>query len=206
MRTPVRMYLDRTEGPGPCVACGLAVLVMLLPLRLGAQATAPGGNEQPAPFTLRLGAAFGHASTSVSGASSSNDGALLTGLLGFPLSARTDLALDLVVQPFKAQNPARDEAYTTVYALLGVEIGLDARHRVFVRPELGAAFRSWSGTSVSESSETGVALGLVLGYGLPLGRSIGVVLEGAARLSGASELSTGLLSVGASFVFLGARH
>ena len=122
------------------------------------------------------------------------------------LSARSELALDLAVQPFEAQNPVRDEAYTAVYAMVGVEIGLGAGHRAFVRPELGAAFRSWTGSNVWEASETGAAFGLLLGYGVPVGRTLGVVLEGGVRISGASELSTVLWTAGVSFVPFGAGH
>ena len=205
MRAPGSTYRQKLGGIRGS-AFGLAALVAIGPAGLHAQVPSDSTQQHSAPVTLRLGGAYGSAGTSVGGESSSNSGVVITGLVGMRLSARSELALDLAVQPFEAQNPVRDEAYTAVYAMVGVEIGLGAGHRAFVRPELGAAFRSWTGSNVWEESETGAAFGLLLGYGIPAGSSLGVVLEGGVRVSGASELSTVLWTAGVSFVPLGARH
>lgn len=187
------------------IEVGVAVLTMLTASMLQSQSS-PDTLAKSSSTVLRIGVAAGAASTGVGGQNSTDAGIVLTGLVGFPISGRSDLALDLAIQPFEAQNPVRDEAYTTVYALAGLELGLDARHRAFVRPELGAAFRSWSGSDVFTASETGVALGVALGYGIPVGRTLGLVFEGAVRVSGADELSTVLWTAGVSFVPMGARH
>ena len=175
------------------IACGVATAATL-----HAQA-------RRSPVQLRAGAALGVATTSVGGGKSTKVGPLLTGQFGVALSGRTDLTLELAVQPFKAQNPVRDEAFTAVYTLAGVQVGFGDRRRIYLRPELGLVFRSWSGTSVVVPSETGLAVGLGIGREWPLGAKLGLAAEGFVRLSGADELSTTLVGLGLSLVPIGAR-
>jgi len=154
---------------------------------------------------VRGGTALGIASTSVGGRSSTALGPLLTGQLGLVLSTRTDLTADLVVQPFKAQNPVRDEAFTAIHSLLGVQVGVGELRRVYFRPELGLAFRSWSGSDVFVSSETWPVLGFAFGSEVAVSPGLGLVPEVFVRLSGAAELSTTLWGLAVSVVPVGAR-
>lgn len=158
------------------------------------------------PLIVRVGAAGGLAGTTVGGETSNDGGVLLTGLIGIPVSGRTALALDITVQPFKADNPAREEAFTAVYVLAGLEVGLGQSQRAFVRPELGAVSREWSGTDVWQPSETSIAIGAVFGYSIWAGRMSAWGVEGGIRLSGAEDLSSILASVGVSYTLMGATH
>lgn len=155
---------------------------------------------------LGAGAALGLARTSVGGETSTDVGPLLTGQFGVALSSRTNLTLALAVQPFKAHNPVANEAFTAIYTLAGLEVGLGRRRRVYLRPELGLVFRSWSGTEVVVPSETGLALGVVIGREWPMSAKLGLATEGFVRLSGADELSTILVGLGFSLVPVGARR
>jgi hypothetical protein len=154
---------------------------------------------------LRAGAALGLTRTSVGGETSTDFTPLLTGQLGVAVSSRTDLVVDLAVQPSKAQNPVADEAFTAVYALAGVQLGRGESRRFYLRPELGLAFRSWSGSEVFVESETALAAGLAVGREWPIGGRLGLAVEGFLRFSGADELSTTLLGLGVSLVPIGAR-
>jgi hypothetical protein len=154
---------------------------------------------------LRAGAALGLARTSVGGETSTDAGPLLIGQLGVATSSRTDLTLGLTVQPFKAHNPVGDEAYKAFYALGGLQLGLGKQRRLYLRPELGLVFRSWSGSQVVTPSETSLGVGLALGREWALSEKLGLAVEGSVRLSGADELSTRLIGLGLSLVPVGAR-
>jgi hypothetical protein len=162
--------------------------------------------ERSGAVQLRAGAALGVAITSVGGETSTNVGPLLTGQVGVAVSSRTNLTLGLAVQPFKAHNPVANEAFTAVYTLAGVEVGLGRRRRIYVRPELGLVFRSWSGSEVFVPSETGFALGVVIGREWPMGAKLGLAVESFVRFSGADELSTVLIGLGLNLVPVGARR
>jgi hypothetical protein len=155
---------------------------------------------------LQAGVAPALARTSVGGETSTDAGPLLTGQVGIPVSTRSHLTIGVVFQPFKAHNPVADERYSGVYSLAGLQVGLGQTRRFHVRPELGLVFRSWSGTEVFVSSETALALGLAFGREWPLGRKMGLAVEGFARLSGADELATVLLGIGVSVIPVGARR
>lgn len=181
--------------------CLASVLIVLL---LGTSETAS-GQARRAGVEVRGGAALGIASTSVAGRSSTDVGGVLTAQLGFVASTRADLTLDLAIQPFKARNPARGEAFTAVYSLLGVQVGLGALRRVYVRPELGVVVRSWSGSDVFVPSETSPAVGFALGGEVALSATLALAPELFVRLSGATELSTSLWGLAISVVPVGAR-
>jgi hypothetical protein len=170
-----------------------------------ASATTLHAQDRGGAVQLRAGAALGIARTSVAGETSTDAGPLLIGQLGVALSGRNDLTLALAVQPFKAQNPVLDEAYTAVYSLAGLQLGLGNQRRLYLRPELGLVFRSWSGSQVFTPSETSLAVGLALGREWPLSEKLGLAVEGSVRLSGADELSTTLVGLGLSLVPVGAR-
>ena len=161
--------------------------------------------ERDRAVHLRVGAGLGLARTSVGGETSSDVGPFLSAQLGVAISPATDLTLGAAFQPFKAQNPVIDEAYTGIYTLAGLQVGLGETDRLYFRPELGLVFRSWSGSEVFVSSETSLAAGLAFGREWPLGRKTGLAIEAFIRLSGADELSTNLVGIGASLVPVGAR-
>lgn len=154
---------------------------------------------------VRAGMALGIASTSVGGGSSTDAGPLFSGQLGLVLSSRTDITAEFIVQPYKAQNPVRDEAFTAIYSLLGAQVGLGALYRTYLRPELGVVFRSWSGSNVFVSSETGLVVGVALGREIPFGTTLGLAPELFVLVSGADEPSTALFGLEISVVPVGAR-
>jgi hypothetical protein len=135
---------------------------------------------------------------------SSDFGPLLSGQLGFAISSGSHLTLGATFQPFKAHNPVADEAFTAVYTLAAVQLGFGKTRRTYLRPELGVVFRSWSGSEVFVDSETSLAAGLAFGREWPLGRKMGLAIESFIRLSGADELSTTMIGIGASLVPVGA--
>ena len=179
--------------------------LLVAPLMVGLVAPA-GAQARRGSVELRAGAALGWTRTSVAGEASTDLGPLLTGQVGYALSTRTDLTVDVAVQPFKAHNPVADEAFTAVYSLGGLQVGLGASRRVYLRPEVGLVFRSWSGSEVFVSSDTSLAGGLGIGGEIPVGRALGIVAEAFARFSGAEELSTALVGLGLSVVPVGARQ
>jgi hypothetical protein len=150
---------------------------------------------------LRGGAALALATTAVGGETGTDVGPLFSGVLGLPLSNRTDLTAEVSWQPFKAHNPVADEAFRAVYGLAGVEVSLGSARRVYLRPGLGVVVRSWSGSQVFVSSETSLAAALAIGAEFPAGPGLRVVPEAFARLSGAEELSTGLFGLGVSLMW-----
>lgn len=154
---------------------------------------------------LRIGAGLEWAGTTVSDETSTDLGPALIGQVGATLSSRSDLTLDVVVQPFKAHNPVADEAFKAVYSLLGVQVGLGPSHRGYIRPDVGLVFRSWSGSQVFKSHETSVAAGVGFGYEFPVGRSIGLAADVLLCFSGAEELSTRIVDLGLAVVPMGAR-
>jgi hypothetical protein len=167
--------------------------------------TAAHAQERAGSVVLKAGAALGLASTSVGGETSTDVGPLVTGQFGIVLSTRTELTADFALQPFKAHNPVADEAFTGVYTMAGLQVGLGDSRRAYVRPELGVVFRSWSGSEVVTDSETGLAVGLAVGYEFPLAHSLGLATEAFVRLSGADELNTLLVGLGLGVVPVGAR-
>jgi hypothetical protein len=109
--------------------------LLVAPLMVGLVAPA-GAQARRGSVELRAGAALGWTRTSVAGEASTDLGPLLTGQVGYALSTRTDLTVDVAVQPFKAHNPVADEAFTAVYSLGGLQVGLGASRRVYLRPEV----------------------------------------------------------------------
>jgi hypothetical protein len=177
---------------------------LVFPFILGAFAPV-GAQPRTGPAEVRAGISLGWANTSVGGETSTDLGPLLSGQVGDVLSTRTDLTLDLTLQPFKAQNPARGEAFQAIYGLAGLQVGLGHSRRVYLRPELGAVFRWWSGSDVYVSTELSPAAGFGIGKEFPFRRGLGLSAEGFVLRSGATELSTTLFGVGVSIVPIGAR-
>src|SRR5262249_15018916 len=103
-------------------------------------------DEQRNSVQLRAGVALALATTGVAGETGKDVGPLLSGVLGLPLSSRTDLTAEVSWQPFRAHNPVADEAFRAAYGLAGVQLRLGSARRVYVRPSLGIVVRSWSGS------------------------------------------------------------
>ena len=162
--------------------------------------------ERSGSLELRAGAALGAVKTDVGGKSSTDIGPLLTAQLGYALSRGVDLTADLLYQPFKAKNPLGFEEYTTVSLLGGAQIGFGDSKRTFVRPEVGAAFSSWSGEDPWVPSATSFAAGIAAGRELPLASKLGLVLEGQVVVWSDLELTSLTLLAGASLVPFGARR
>jgi hypothetical protein len=180
------------------------VLVIVLVLVVS-NSTAAHAQVRAGSVVLKAGAALGLASTSVGGETSTDIGPLVTGQFGMVLSSRTELTADVALQPFKAHNPVADEAFTGVYTMAGLQVGLGSSRRAYVRPELGVVFRSWSGSEVFTDSETGLAVGVAAGGEFPVAHSLGLAAEAFVRLSGADELNTLLVGLGLGVVPVGAR-
>ena len=178
--------------------------VLLLSILVGAPSSTT-AQARRGSVEVRAGMALGIASTSVGGRSSTEAGPLFNGQFGLVLSSRTDITADFIVQPYKAQNPVADEGFAAIYSLLGAQIGLGGLYRTYLRPELGVVFRSWSGTEVFVSSETGLVAGVAVGREIPLGPTLGLTPEVFVRVSGADELSTPLFGLAISVIPVGAR-
>lgn len=162
--------------------------------------------ERSGPLELRAGAALGAVKTDVGRESSTDVGPLLTAQLGYALSRGVDLTADLLYQPFKAENPLGFEEYTTVLLLGGAQVGFGDSKRTFVRPEVGAAFSSWSGEDPWVTSSTNFAAGIAAGHELPLASKLGLVLEGQVVVWSDLELTSVTFLAGASLVPFGARR
>lgn len=178
--------------------------VLLLSILIGVPSSTA-AQARRGSVEVRAGVALGIASTSVGGRSSTDAGPLFNGQLGLVLSNRTDITADFTVQRYKAQNPGRDEEFTATYGLLGAQIGLGTLYRTYLRPELGVVFRSWSGSDVFVSSETGLVAGVALGREMAMGATMGLVPELFVRVSGAEGLSTTLLGLAIGVIPVGAR-
>ena len=179
---------------------------LLVPALLGALAGPVVAQERTGKIELRAGAELGVVRTDVSSESSTDVGPLVTGQIGFAVTPGVDLTVDVVWQPFEAENPLGFEQYTAVSVLGGAQLGLGGSKRTFVRPAVGAAFSSWSGEDPWVESNTNVAFGLWAGYEFPLRAKLGLVPEAGVLIWGGDELTSVTFSIGASIVPVGARR
>lgn len=179
------------------------LLVLVLVAALAGPAVA---QERMGKIELRAGAALGIVKTDVSSESSTDVGPLVIGQVGYAVTAGVDLTVDVVWQPFEAENPLGFEQYTAVSVLGGAQIGLGGSKRTFVRPAVGAAFSSWSGEDPWVESDTNFAFGLWAGHEFPLGAKLGLVPEAGVLIWGGDELTSVTFSIGASVVPVGARR
>lgn len=168
------------------------LFTVTLPLAASAQ---PDSSPSRDDTRLRIGLAVGRASLSSGGQSAASVGPLLDAQLALRRSERTDIVLNFLAQPFRVQNPNRDEAYRAYHLMLGWQMGSSGFERVYVRPSIGVVHRPWSGTDVWVSSETSIVLGLAGGREAFRTSRPSVVIEGFALLSGAQELGTTLIGV-----------
>lgn len=180
------------------------VLALLTLLTAGANGQA-NDTFTPGAARLRIGAGFGASSMSSGGASGSAAGLLVGLQASFVTSPRSDVSFEVLAQPFRVQNPNRDEAFRAYYFMLGVQAGGRTAERVYLRPALGLVYRPWTGTDVWVASETSVALGVAGGFEFEPSWHWPIALEVFVLGSGADELSTSLLGISLN-TFTGARR
>lgn len=144
---------------------------------------------------VRLGAGVGIASTEVGGRTGMDQGLIASAQFAMLRGRRTDYALEVNGQFFKAENPLIDEAYTAFYVLAGPDIRLGSSRKGFLRPSVGLVHRSWSGTQVVSETETSLALGVAAGFLARLAAGPAFGPELYLRVSGAEELSTRLIGL-----------
>ncbi|UCC83408.1 MAG: hypothetical protein JSW46_00310 [Gemmatimonadota bacterium] len=142
------------------------------------------------PGVLYAGASFGDESAESSG----KFGFSIGGQFSAPMSRSLGFFLEGVWQPTKVENPhdVIDEAFSAFYLLGGLQFGGED---AYLRPSVGVVWRSWSGADALEETETGLALGLAIGYEKPLGRLFHMSPELELRVSGAHGLSTYVLAL-----------
>lgn len=161
--------------------------------------------ERATGVELRGGVALGIARTMMGDSSASDAGPLLVGQAGIVLSPRADFTVGVVLQPFHARSPLTDSSYTAIYTLVGAQVAFDQLYRVYLRPEVGLMFRSWSGGEVFGGSAMAPVAGAVLGGEIAIGNALGLAPELFVRVSGADDMRTMLWGVTINLVFLGAR-
>lgn len=142
---------------------------------------------------VRLGLGLGTASMSSGGVSGSSFGPLIGGQVSFVTSRTCDFAMEVLAQPFRVQNPNRDEAFRAYHIMVGWQFGSASQDRLYIRPSVGMVHRPWSGTDVWVSSESSIALGVAIGVEQGYVGRIPLVTEAFVLLSGGDELSTTLI-------------
>jgi hypothetical protein len=146
----------------------------------------------PVPFkpglTFRLGLGGGSGGTTVSDESNTTEGLIGTAGLGISWVG-TRVLVEAEGQPFKVQNPARDEAFRGVYVLGAFQAGLLG---LYVRPGAGIGALFFSGEDIAVDNEVGPAVGISAGYEIPL---TGLAIEGIARWCFVEELDARLYGI-----------
>jgi hypothetical protein len=113
------------------------------------------------------GIGLAHAGISVGGQSGSASGLTAHARIGATTGRHTLLLLDVELQPFEVQNPARAEAFRSTYVLIALQRYLAPR--VYARAGAGLQFRSWTGPNPVTAADNGLALGGAVGAEVPLG-------------------------------------
>lgn len=167
-------------------------IIALTPTAMPAQ-TGNDSSGRPKQVRVRLELGLAIARMSSGGASASSVGPVVGGQVAVVSSRSSDVTLEVLAQPFRVQNPNRDEAYRAVYGMFGWQKGGAGPGRTYFRPSLGLVYRPWSGTDVWVSSETSVALGLAVGREDARSSGIPLVTEAFVLISGADELATMLI-------------
>jgi hypothetical protein len=143
-----------------------------------------GAAAQGIPFkpgiVFRLGIGGGSGGTTVADESNTSGGVIGTAGVGIA-GAGTRWLLEAEGQPFKVQNPVRDEAFRAVYALASFQVGLLG---AYVRPGVGLGALFFTGDDVAEDTDVGPAVGLSAGYEIPL---TGIAVEAIGRWSISSD-------------------
>lgn len=129
---------------------------------------------------FRLGLGGGIGGTTVADESNTSEGVIGTAGLGIAAMG-TRWLVEAEGQPFRVENPVRDEAFRAVYVLASFQAGLLG---LYVRPGVGLAALFFTGDDVAVDNEMGVALGVSGGYEIPL---TGIAIEAIARWSLAIE-------------------
>jgi hypothetical protein len=104
-----------------------------------------------------MGLGLGSASFSVGDQTNREFSASVVGRIG--IDSRNRVLLMGELYPVGVTNPVADETARSAGVLVGFNVG----GRVKLRPSLGWAFHSWSGSQMVESTSSGLLLGLDLG-------------------------------------------
>ncbi|HSM04646.1 MAG TPA: hypothetical protein VK858_08480 [Longimicrobiales bacterium] len=116
-----------------------------------------------------------------------SDGAFGVGFLGVFTVVRTNgfrlFSFEVEVEPFKVQNPQRDERYSSISVLAGGYLGP-------VGLGLGWQHRSWSGSDVWRDSDGGLAVQFMAALPLVAFGNWALSPDVFLRLAGGSEIST----------------
>jgi hypothetical protein len=151
---------------------------MLRPIVLGTAIVASAASASRAETGGRLFAAglgLGSASFSVGDQTNRDFSASIVGRVG--LDRRNRVLLMGELYPVGATNPVADETARS----LGVLVALDIGGRVKVRPSLGWAFHSWSGSQIVEGTSSGLLLGLDVGLEFPVHSGLTLSAETVLR-------------------------
>lgn len=177
---------------------GLLLLAIPTSLAIPAVAAAQATDSSAASedqVRFRIGGGIGTASLSSGGASASSAGAVFGAQVAIVRSPTSDLTIDVLAQPFRVQNPNRDEAYRATFIMFGWQPGSAGQTRVYGRPALGLVVRPWTGTDVFVASEMSIGLGFAFGVENTRPKGTPLAVEWFALLSGADELGTTLIGV-----------
>jgi hypothetical protein len=126
-------------------------------------------------LALGAGLGYGRAGIAVGQQSNNQTGVALHGRIGVGVSDDVLLLLAAEIQPFKVENPARAEAYSSFSVLPSLQIYLS--QAFYFRPGLGLQFRSWSGEDPVTGSDSGPAAGLAIGYEFRLSPGLALAPE-----------------------------
>ncbi len=139
---------------------------------------------------VRVGAGLGVTRGGTTVGRQSSDRVAMGGnaLLRFGRSVRWGLEVD--VQPYRIDNPVRQESFRSTYVLPSVELGAQAGP--YLRLGVGGAHRSWSGPDVWVSSELSPAAGLAVGHEFKVAPNVSLSPEAFGRVSVGDEITTRL--------------
>lgn len=152
--------------------------------------TAGAQDDRGVFFRADLGIARG--GTEVGGSTNSSLGVTFGGQAGWSGSV-VDVALDVVVQPFKVENPRRPEAFTALYVLPSIGVHWAG---AYVRGGLGWSRLGFSGSNVFVDVDGGPAVGAAIGYRpKALKRRIGIEAFTMLTVSSDGELGASLTGV-----------
>jgi hypothetical protein len=125
-----------------------------------------------------IGLGLGSASMSVGDETNRDFSASVVGRIG--LDSRNRFLLMAELYPVGVTNPVADETARSLGVLLGFNLG----GRVKLRPSLGWAFNSWSGSQKVEDTSSGPLLGLDVGPELRVSPKLSISTEAVLRFSG----------------------
>jgi hypothetical protein len=154
---------------------GLALAASLLAWGsfASAQVPPPAGGR-----AFGVGVGLGSASFSVGDETNRDLSASIVGRIG--LDSRNRFLLMAELYPFGVTNPVADETARSLGLLFGFNLGGAVR----VRPSLGWALHSWSGSQKVEDNSSGPLLGLDVGPEIRVSLKLSLSAEAVFRYAG----------------------